>query len=237
MNQTERDHESKEKISEAAGQEGEHPRSWRQYMEETEAAEKRAEREAAKVRAAKARKERHGPAALKKKAQAALNEARAAAQEEPVKEKAARAAQTLRRAGEDVWAGVRGLAAGGENKAAQVLGKIRGVVARHPISPLFYVTLLVLGVCAAAFRSTYTRAYALNYNGQEIGVVSSQDDVAAIVSNVESRATDILGEQYNYDAEKLSLTSVYAAPGDLSDTAQIEDMLFEDHGPPYAKTH
>ena len=208
----------------------EQPRSWREYIEETEAAEKRAEREAAKARAAQAKKEKHSPAAWKKKAQAVLDEARAAAREEPVTERAARAAQTLRSFGNESWERVCDFTADGWDRVSAGWAKVRSVVDRHPVSPLLYVTLLALTVCAVAFNSTYTRAYALNVNGQEVGVVASQDDVEAIVSNVESRASDILGEDYSFDAEKLSTTPVYVTPSELSDTAQIEETLFEDVG-------
>lgn len=208
----------------------EQPRSWRKYMEETEAAEKKAEQEAAKARAAKVKKEKRSPAAWKEKAKAALNEAKAAAQEEPVKEKAARAAQSLRAFGSESWERVRGFTAGGWDRVSAGWAKVRSVVDHHPVSPLLYVTLLALVVCVVVFNGTYTRAYALSLNGQELGVVSSEDDVKAIVSNVESRASDILGEDYSFDAEKLSTTPVYVAPSELSDTAQIEETLFEDVG-------
>lgn len=208
----------------------EQPRSWRKYMEETEAAEKRAEQEAAKARAAKAKREKHSPAAWKEKAKAALNEAKAAVQEEPVKERAARAAQTLRSFGSGSWERVCGFTSGGWDRVSAGWAKVRSVVDRHPVSPLLYATLLALTVCAVVFNSTYTRAYALNVNGQEVGVVSSQEEIDAIVSSVESRASDILGEDYSFDAEKLSTTPVYVAPSELSDAAQIEETLFEDVG-------
>lgn len=240
MKQTEKDLKHTEKQSgQTAGdaQNGvkgsgnpEQPRSWRKYMEETEAAEKKAEQEAAKARAAKAKKKKHSPAAWKEKSKAALNEAKAAAQEEPVKERAARAAQSLRTFGSENWERVCDFTAGGWDRVSAGWAKVRSVVDRHPVSPLLYVTLLALAVFAAAFNSTYTRAYALSVDGQEIGVVSSEDDVAAIVSSVESRASDILGEDYSFDAEKLSTTTVYVAPSELSDTAQIEETLFEDVG-------
>lgn len=206
------------------------PRSWRKYMEETEAAEKKAEQEAAKARAAQIKKEKHSAAAWKEKAKTVLNEAKAAAQEEPVKEKAARAAQALRSFGGESWERVCDFTADGWDRMSASWAKVRSVVDRHPVSPLLYVTLLALVVFAAAFNGTYTRAYALSMNGQELGVVSSLEEVDAIVSNVESRAADILGEDYSFDGSKLSTTSVYVAPDELSDAAQIEDTLFEDVG-------
>ena len=81
------------------------------------------------------------------------------------------------------------------------LNGVRAVVDRHPVSPLLYVTLLALVVGIIAFNGTYTRAYALSLNGQELGVVSSLEERDAIVSNVETRASDILGEDYSFDAE------------------------------------
>ena len=66
-------------------------------------------------------------------------------------------------------------------------------------------------------------------NGQPVGVVSSEEEVQAIISNVESRATDILGERYDYDGE-VSIDEVYATPADLSDAEQEEDILFVNVG-------
>ncbi|MCI8699331.1 MAG: peptidoglycan DD-metalloendopeptidase family protein [Oscillospiraceae bacterium] len=241
MKQTETGHNEPARMEREAGADeplergsGEQPRSWRKYIEETEAAEKKAEREAAKARAAQNRagKKRFQPKALAEKAQAALNEARAVgrrAKEEPVKERAARAAQSVRSFGAESWERVCDFTADGWDKVSAAWGKVRDVVERHPVSPLLYVTLFAVIVGVIAFRSTYTLAYAVNYNGQELGVVSSEDDVKAIVSNVESRASDILGEDYAFEAE-ISVAPVYVVPGELSDTAQIEETLFEDVG-------
>ena len=73
MKQSENDHKNTEKLEPqtgAAGQNGDResgsagrPRSWREYIEETEAAEKKAEREAARERAAQIKKEKHSAAA------------------------------------------------------------------------------------------------------------------------------------------------------------------------------
>ena len=237
MKQTGKDHENRENLTERAeesgrsevkeGGEPQRPRSWRKYMEEAEAAEKQAEREAARARAAqnRAAKKRFPPRALAEKARAALSGAR----EEPVREKAARAARSVLGFGGESWERVCDFTAGGWDKVSAAWGKVRAVVARHPVSPLLYATLLALVVCAGVFRSTYTRAYAVNYNGQELGVVSSEEDLKAIVSSVESRASDILGERYDFDAE-ISVAPVYVASGEFSDAAQIEETLFEDVG-------
>ena len=232
MKQTERDQRDQEKITQGAGAAGpenakesaggEQPRSWRKYIEEAEAAEKRAEREAAKARAAQAKKEKHSPAALTRRARAALNGA-------SLKERAGQNARNLRSAAGDGWDRVCSAAAGGRERLSQAAAKVRGVVERHPISPLLYLTVAALAVCAAVFNGSYTRAYALAVNGQEVGVVSSPDEKDAIVSGVESRASDILGERYDYNAE-ISMTPVYVTPDALSDAAQIEETLFQDVG-------
>ena len=87
MKQTEREHESVEKVVKQAGpagpdkgkEGGARPQSWRQYIEETEAAEKRAEQEAARARAARSRqRKKHGAAALQEKAKGALDGAKSA---------------------------------------------------------------------------------------------------------------------------------------------------------------
>ncbi len=314
MKQTEREHESVEKIVKQAGaagpdkgkEGGAKPQSWRQYIEETEAAEKRAEQEAARARAARTRRKKHGAAALQEKAKGALNSAKEAldgakdaldgakaalsakrakeeaaqvkaaerVKEEPVKEKAAertktepvkekaakqaktepvkeKAAKRTKTEPVKEKAAKRAKTEPVKEKAAakparertsarrakpprlgwmgQAASSVRGVIQRHPISPLLYATLLALVLCAWGFRSTYTRAYAMNVNGQEVGVLSSPDEKEAIVSNIESRASDILGEKFDYDAD-ISITPVYVVPDELSDAAQIEEALFEDVG-------
>ncbi len=238
MKQTERDYDNTEKLAGQAGagqgkgqkSAADKPQSWRQYIEETEAAEKKAEREAAKERAAQIKKEKHSVSAWKDKARAALARMKESrTEQEAVKEKAGQAAKAVAAAAAGGWKRVRELTAGGRGSAGEALAKVRAVVDRHPISPLMYVTLLVLIVGAGFFRSTYTRAYAVNVNGQPVGVVSSEEEVQAIISNVESRATDILGERYDYDGE-VSIDEVYATPADLSDAAQVEDILFDNVG-------
>ena len=275
MKQTEREHESVEKIVKQAGaagpdkgkEGGAKPQSWRQYIEETEAAEKRAEQEAARARAARTRRKRHGAAALQEKAKGALNSAKEAldgakdaldgakaalsakrakeetaqvkaaerVKEEPVKEKAAKRAKTEPVKEKAAAKPARERTSARRAKPprlgwmGQAASSVRGVIQRHPISPLLYATLLALVLCAWGFRSTYTRAYAMNVNGQEVGVLSSPDEKEAIVSNIESRASDILGEKFDYDAD-ISITPVYVVPDELSDAAQIEEALFEDVG-------
>lgn len=287
MKQTEREHESVEKIVKQAGpagpdkgkEGGAKPQSWRQYIEETEAAEKRAEQEAARARAARSRRKKHGAAALQEKAKgaldgaksalggakdaldgakAALNEARAAGKrtkapaqekaaagrvkEEPagknaasrrVKEEPAKENAAGRRVKEAPAKAARSaagtVAAAGLDRVKQAAAKVRGVVDRHPVSPLLYLTVLALVICSGAFNNTYIRAYAMNVNGQEVGVLSSEDEKESIVSNIETRASDILGEQFDYDAD-ISMTPVYVVPDELSDAAQIEDALFNDVG-------
>ena len=237
MRQTENDHNEIEKLTEVGVKEGgetEKPRSWREYIEETEAAEKKAEREAAKERAAQIKKEKRSAAALAEKAKAAFGGAKAAGnqvQEEPAKERAARAVEAVRDTVGDGWARVCDATIGAREAVGGVFGAVRTAVERHPISPLLYLTLLAVAAGVMFFRSTYTRAYAVSYNGQEIAVLSSEEDVDAIVSNVESRASDILGEKYDYDKDQLSTTPVYVTPDEITtDTTGIEDVLFEDVG-------
>jgi len=242
VKQTGKDHNNEEKLEPQAEMTGQDdpkgggspgkPRSWREYIEEAEAAEKRAEQEAAKERAAQIKKEKQG-AAWRGKAKAALGRAKAAAareKEEPVKERAAQTVKAIGATAGEGWQQVREFAAGLREKAGGALGRARTVIARHPVSPLLYVTLAAVLVGVVFFNSTYTRAYALAFNGQELGVVSSQEELDAIVSSVEARASDILNEPYACDTEKLSVTPVYVPPEELTDAAQVEDALFQDVG-------
>ena len=104
-------------------------------------------------------------------------------------------------------------------------GELRGLVARHPISPMLYVTLIAVGIGVVAFQGSYARAYVLEVNGQELGLVTGQDEVNAILSSVEARAAGLLGDDFDYDVD-VTLSPVYAAPGDLTDAAEVEDALF-----------
>ena len=107
--------------------------------------------------------------------------------------------------------------------------QFRGRVARHPISPLLYVTLLAVGIGAAAFQNNYARAFELEVNGQKVGLVSGADEANAILSNVENRAASVLGGGFDYEVD-VTLSPVYAALGALSDTAEMEDALFVEMG-------
>lgn len=226
MKQAERDHDNTEKLTDGNGGNGK-PVSWRKYIEEAEAAEKQAERESAKARAAQIKKEKHSAAAFVEKAKAALARAKEErAEMEPVREKAARAAQAVSDFGGESLKRVRDFTAGGREKVGGLLAGVRAVVERHPVSPLLYVTLLAIAIGVTTFQNTYAQAYVVEVNGQKVGVVSSEEEVAAIVSSVESRASDILGERYDYEAE-ISTTPVFATQDDLSDPAQMEDLLFE----------
>ena len=239
MKQAERDHktlENKKEEGGAAGQENLQkdgkPASWREYIAQTEAAEKKAEREAAKVRAAeiKASKKRFQPKALADKAKAALSAAKeGGAGQGQLKEKAARAGNTVAEAAGAWWEKTRSVTAGGWDKVSRATAKVRGVVARHPVSPLLYVTLLAVFIGVSAFQRTYARAYVLEVNGQELGVIANPDETDVLVNNIETRASDILGEHYDYEA-KISLTPVYATSDELIDVSQVEDALFEDVG-------
>lgn len=118
-------------------------------------------------------------------------------------------------------------ASGGKILAA--FRKVRRAVARHPVSPLLYVTLLAVGIGALAFKGMYSRAYVVNVDGHELGVVASAEDVDAIVSNVETRVASILGEDYAYEAD-ITVTPAYTPLNSYSDTSAMEDALFEDTG-------
>ena len=83
----------------------------------------------------------------------------------------------------------------------------KGVVDRHPISPLFYLVILALAAGVFIFKSTYIKAYAVNVDGVEMAVVTDTSEVAEAVSQVESRVADVLGESYDCPAE-VSYTAV-----------------------------
>ena len=114
-------------------------------------------------------------------------------------------------------------------KLTAAFQKVRAAVARHPISPLLYVTLLAVAIGAVTFNGMYSRAYVVNVDGEEVGVVHSQEEVDAIVHNVESRVASVLGEDYDYEAEVV-VTAAYTASDSFSDTGAMEDAMFQDVG-------
>lgn len=223
------------------------PRSWKQYIEQTMPAQSQAAREepAAPVPKAKAGKERKAapqkevkPEAGGETAAKAREGGKALAEkaQENGKAAAAKAGEAARKAGksalaaaEGLWERLSALTAEGWDRAGRATAGIRNVVARHPISPLLYVTVLAVGIGVWAFNGTYARAYVMEADGQEIGVVSSQEEKDAIVSNVETRVASVLGEDYNFDAE-VTLTPVYATPEEFSDAAEVENTLFDNAG-------
>ena len=98
-------------------------------------------------------------------------------------------------------------------------------MARHPISPLLYVVILALAIGYVTFNGMYSRAYVLTVDGEELGVVASQGDVEAMVAHVETRASSILGEAYNYDAD-IELTPALTSTDGFGDISEMEDTMF-----------
>ena len=190
------------------------PRSWKQYIEQS-----------MPVREQKAGAE---PEAQPKQAGPDVKEEAKALLERFLRQakKAGKAAMSAAGAG---WDKVNDFTAGGWEKAGQATEKLRSVVARHPVSPLLYVTLLAVGVGVWAFKGTYVRAYAMEVNGQPVALVSGQDEADEILGNVETRVASILGEDYGYEAE-VTLAPVYTVPDALSDVVEVEDALFEEVG-------
>ena len=124
----------------------------------------------------------------------------------------------------------------GWRKFSQNAEKVRGAVARHPISPLLYVTVLAVAIGAVAFQGNYARAFELKVNGQKVGLVSSKDELNAILGNVETRAASLLGAGFDYEVD-VTLSPVYAAPDAISDAAEVEAVLFGEMGAAYVQTY
>ena len=102
--------------------------------------------------------------------------------------------------------------------------RLRRGIARHPVSPLLYVTVLAVAIGYIVFNDMYTQAYVVSVDGQELGVVASTEEVTAMVNSLETRVASILGEEYSYDAE-ITVTAAYTPAGSFSDTGAMEDTL------------
>ena len=122
------------------------PRSWRQYIDQTipiqDAGMKAEQRQESPSAAAT------GPNG-KERARAAWDGFTRWAEENGRKALSGAAA---------AWEKLAGATAAGREKLGQGTEKVRGLVARHPVSPLLYVTLLAVGIGAAALQGSYARA-------------------------------------------------------------------------------
>jgi murein DD-endopeptidase MepM/ murein hydrolase activator NlpD len=214
------------------------PQSWKEYIDQTMPVQKReaeVKQDAAPRREAKRKADAEPKADAQpgRESRPKLDVSEAKAQ---AKEAWGRFAQWVGEAGKNArtaagtgWEKFSSLTAGGRGKLGKGAARIRDVVAKHPVSPLLYATVLAVGIGVMAFKGTYARAYVLEVNGQAVGMVSGEDEANAILDNVESRAASILGDGYSYEAE-VSLAPVYAPANALSDAAEVEDTLFSEVG-------
>ena len=207
------------------------PHSWRQYIEETLPARDTgtaAEQPAARGTKADARAAwAHSIQQAARWARERGRRARIAAA--AYREKLGPAVGAARQRLSSAVAAARENLGPGVEQLGRSAKKVRAAVARHPISPLLYVTLLAVVIGVAAFHGNYARAYVLEVNGQKLGLVTGEDEVNAILGNVETRAASLLGGSFDYEVN-VTLSPVYAAPGDLTDAAEMEDALFEGMG-------
>lgn len=133
-------------------------------------------------------------------------------------------------AAEKGWEKTSDATADGWDKVGRFFEKVRGAFAKHPVSPLVSLMVLALFIGYTAFHGMYTRAYVLNVDGVEVGVLENEEDLDTIVSELEAQVTGILGEDYAYDAE-ITLTPVYtAASTSFSDTREVEAVLLDGVG-------
>lgn len=190
------------------------PKSWKEYIDQTLPVQDRQAEPKQDVQPKRAAPD------VKEEAKAAWNR---------FVQWAEKAGRNTRRAAGTGWEKVNGFTAGGREKLGRGAAKVRDAVARHPVSPLLYATVLAVGIGVVAFKGTYARAYVLEVNGQEVGMVSNEDEANAILGNVENRAASILGDGYSYEAE-VTLAPVYAPADALSDAAEVEDTLFSEVG-------
>ncbi len=126
------------------------------------------------------------------------------------------------------WEKISAATAGAWDRAGRFLERARTAIARHPVSPLLYLTVLAVLIGWAAFNGTYTRAYVLEVDGVERGVLEHQEDWDVIVDDLERQMSGVLGEEYDYRAD-VTITPVYAETAEgFSDTREIEAALFSE---------
>ncbi len=193
------------------------PQSWKQYIDQAMPVHGQAKPEPEPI---PSKTERQAGPGGKEAALAAWAKFRRKAEE---------AGKSALHAAGEGWDKVNGATGGGLKRVTRGAGRIRDMVARHPVSPLLYATVLAVGIGWVAFKGTYARAYVMEVNGQEVGIVSNEDEGKAIVSNVEIRAASVLGEDYDYEPQ-VTFTPAYAAPDALCDAGEVEETLFQDVG-------
>ena len=203
------------------------PRSWRQYIDQTmpiRDTSAEAKQEDADVPQA-------GPAAKKRIRTARERYARRTVRwAQKSGEKARSFAGTAREKLGSAAAAARQKLGEVAEKLGRGVQTVRAAVARHPVSPLLYVTLLAVFIGVAAFQGNYARAYVLEYNNQELGLVTGEDEVNALLSNVGIRTAGLYGVDFDYDDVNVTLSPVYASLSAITDSAEMEDALIEAMG-------
>ena len=204
------------------------PRSWRQYIEQTlpakDANQAADPRDAGVLQSAPIMKKRAGSAWERFKRRTTRWRRENGKKAQSFAAAAAVCGKKLSAAA--IREKLSGAAAACQERLGPGAARIRDAVARHPVSPLLYVTLLAMFIGVAAFQGNYARAYVLEVNDQKLGLVSGADEVNTLLSNVELRAASLLGDDFDYEVD-VTLSPVYAAPGDLTDAAEMEDALLE----------
>ena len=113
-----------------------------------------------------------------------------------------------------MWDKTRTAASEGWDKSRIFFDKARVAVARHPVSPLLYVTVLSVAIGAVAFNGMYSRAYVLNVDGEEVGVITDEAELDAI----DQQMADEIEAAYEF-----ADSSPYPDPGEAFTDVYSED--------------
>ncbi len=100
---------------------------------------------------------------------------------------------------------------------------------RKFMSPLPF--LAIAGVISAALviGTVYTPAYVVTMDGTDLGIVTEPEVFERVVNRVESRASSILGYDYNFDHE-VEYTFALTQKNDISSVGAFETYLFNQVG-------
>ena len=124
------------------------PIQWRQVVEEMAAAEKRA----AAARSAPAEPTKPAKAVKPAKPVKAEGKAHTGALLARARETAGPAVRSALSAAQAAWEKASSLTSGGWDRAGRTAVKVRRAVARHPVSPLLYATVLAVAIGVASFQ-------------------------------------------------------------------------------------
>lgn len=110
------------------------------------------------------------------------------------------------------------------------LRTVQSWVERHPVSPMLYLTVAAALGAAAIIKTAYVPSYVLNLDGVNVGVVQDTAVYDRAVASVETRASRILGYNYELDHTVTFTSALSSREAEFATARDLETYLFNDIG-------